>query len=286
MTDRPGHQILYPTEEEIIAIHNDIVEEDEDADSGVINVGHVEFALQYIQEGHFGQKPETIHEKAVELLRLLSANHPFADGNKRTALNATWTFYALNGLYFDYGEEIKAILKLFAVMERMVDREETIDYFETITYPEEHDKVPTQVIRLMHVQKWEESFSERLKEFAKDVLLEDDVEEKDFDGLDEMVVEYDELTDSLIQVREEWGDEAADEFVEFVDRMEEERDLLMKELSEYREDLDEDDVLIPEEEADRLEVDLSEEEYERLQEEYHYDSDEMREKVRDWVREN
>lgn len=286
MTDRPDHQILYPTEEEIIAIHNDIVEEDEDADSGVINVGHVEFALQYIQEGHFGQKPETIHEKAVELLRLLSANHPFADGNKRTALNATWTFYALNGLYFDYGEEIKAILKLFAVMERMVDREETIDYFETITYPEEHDKVPTQVIRLMHVQKWEESFSERLKEFAKDVLLEDDVEEKDFDGLDEMVVEYDELTDSLIQVREEWGDEAADEFVEFVDRMEEERDLLMKELSEYREDLDEEDVLIPEEEADRLEVDLSEEEYERLQEEYHYDSDEMREKVRDWIREN
>jgi len=42
---------------------------------------------RYTEEGRFGSSPETIHEKACNLLRLLVANHPFVDTNKRTALN-------------------------------------------------------------------------------------------------------------------------------------------------------------------------------------------------------
>nr|WP_303648833.1 Fic family protein [Haloarchaeobius litoreus] len=30
-------------------------------------------------------------------MRLIAANHPFVDGNKRTALMSTRIFYALNG---------------------------------------------------------------------------------------------------------------------------------------------------------------------------------------------
>lgn len=103
--------------------------------------GDIEFAIDYIQHGHFGNCPESIHEKAVHLLRLLAANHSFVDGNKRTALNTTWTFYLLNDYYFDYGEEIKAILKLFAVMERMVDYEEAQRYFRDIATPIESAEI-------------------------------------------------------------------------------------------------------------------------------------------------
>jgi light-regulated signal transduction histidine kinase (bacteriophytochrome) len=39
----------------------------------------------------------------------------------------------LNGYEFDYGEEIKAVLKLLAVMERLVDDAETIAYLEATT---------------------------------------------------------------------------------------------------------------------------------------------------------
>ncbi|MFB1066528.1 type II toxin-antitoxin system death-on-curing family toxin [Natrinema sp. H-ect4] len=127
--------LIYLTKEEIMGIHEDIIESDDDADPGCINEGQIDFTLNFIKHGHYGYVPETIHGKAFSLLRLLSANHSFVDGNKRTALNATWTFYLLNGHYFDYGEEIKAILKLLAVMENMVDQEEAKEHFEGITKP-------------------------------------------------------------------------------------------------------------------------------------------------------
>jgi len=63
------------------------VSEYSDTSSGVQSKGDIEFALNYASEGAFGSVPETIHEKSFHLLRLLVANHPFVDGNKRTALN-------------------------------------------------------------------------------------------------------------------------------------------------------------------------------------------------------
>jgi death-on-curing protein len=45
--------------------------------------------------------PETIYEKAFHLLRLLVANHPFVDANKRAALNTAVVFYFLNEYRFE-----------------------------------------------------------------------------------------------------------------------------------------------------------------------------------------
>jgi death-on-curing protein len=39
----------------------------------------------------------TLHEKAAALLHSLARNHPFVDGNKRTAWAATAVFYEING---------------------------------------------------------------------------------------------------------------------------------------------------------------------------------------------
>jgi death-on-curing protein len=39
----------------------------------------------------------SIHEKAGALMHSLIRNHPFVDGNKRTAVVASFTFYLLNG---------------------------------------------------------------------------------------------------------------------------------------------------------------------------------------------
>jgi len=36
-------------------------------------------------------------EKAAALLHSLASNHPFTDGNKRTAWRSAWTFLELNG---------------------------------------------------------------------------------------------------------------------------------------------------------------------------------------------
>ncbi|AUX10195.1 death-on-curing family protein [Halalkaliarchaeum desulfuricum] len=125
--------LWYPSVEDVIVIHDDIVSEYSSTPSGVQNRGDIEFALTYIEEGSFGSAPETIHEKSYHLLRLLVANHPFVDANKRTALNTTVVFYFLNGYRFEYDGEIRMILKQFGTDEAAVDEDEVIEYLRSNT---------------------------------------------------------------------------------------------------------------------------------------------------------
>lgn len=120
--------IEYLTSEDVLGIHEVIVESNTDTEPGVSSRGDVEYAVEFVREGHFGRVPKTIHEKAFQLLRLLVSNHPFVDGNKRTALASTTVFYALNGRAFEYDREMKTILKAFATDSEAVDREEVLSY--------------------------------------------------------------------------------------------------------------------------------------------------------------
>jgi death-on-curing protein len=125
--------LWYPSIKDVIAIHDDIVSEYSNTPSGVHNRGDIEFALNYIEEGSFGSVPDTVHKKSYHLLRLLIANHPFVDANKRTALNTTVVFYFLNGYRFEYDNEIRTILKQFGTNEAAVDEGETTEYLRAHT---------------------------------------------------------------------------------------------------------------------------------------------------------
>jgi len=118
----------YPSVQDVLAIHEEIVSEYSDTSSGVQSKGDIEFALNYVSEGAFGAVPETIHEKSFHLLRLLVANHPFVDGNKRTALNTVAVFYLLNGYRFEYDNDIREILKRFGTDEKAVDKSSILEY--------------------------------------------------------------------------------------------------------------------------------------------------------------
>lgn len=124
--------IVYLTLDDVLAIHDDIVDEDTETSVGTRKEGEIEYALDHVRHGQFEEVPETIHEKAFQLMRLLAANHPFVDGNKRTALNAAVVFYLGNGYEFEYGEDIKTLLKLLATNERLIDTEEAVAYFEEL----------------------------------------------------------------------------------------------------------------------------------------------------------
>lgn len=123
----------YPSVADVLAIHDDIVSEYPETHSGVADRGEIEFALNYIEEGSFDTVPETIHQKSYHLLRLLVANHPFVDANKRTALNTVVVFYFLNGYRFEYDDQIRTILKRFATDEATVDEAETVEYLRAHT---------------------------------------------------------------------------------------------------------------------------------------------------------
>ena len=125
MTD----DLAYPSVELILDLHDQIVAEGDTTEPGIRSEDAIASALQYISEGFFGEVPETIHTKAVHLMRLLVAEHPFVDGNKRTALRTVVVFYMLNGCTFDYGNEIRALLHRFATDEAAVDTETAVIYF-------------------------------------------------------------------------------------------------------------------------------------------------------------
>ncbi|MFD1564370.1 type II toxin-antitoxin system death-on-curing family toxin [Haloarchaeobius amylolyticus] len=125
MTD----DVAYPSVDLVLDLHEQIVEESDNTESGVRSEDAVASALQYVSEGFFGEVPQTIHEKAIHLMRLLVADHPFVDGNKRTALRTVVVFYMLNGYTFEYGDEVRALLHRFATDEAAVDTDTAVIYF-------------------------------------------------------------------------------------------------------------------------------------------------------------
>ena len=123
--------LWYPSVDDVLAIHEDIVAEYPKTERGVRDRGAIEFTVEYVESGNFDDVPDTIHGKPFHLFRLLVANHPFVDGNKRTALNTIAVFYFLNGYRFSYVEGIMDILKRISSDEAEVERQVVLDYLRS-----------------------------------------------------------------------------------------------------------------------------------------------------------
>ena len=90
----------YPTYSELIFINGRILG-DADIQSGKKKVRDIDLLLaaeQRPQASAFGQDAyTTLKEKATVLLHSIARNHPFADGNKRTATISALFLLAING---------------------------------------------------------------------------------------------------------------------------------------------------------------------------------------------
>jgi death-on-curing protein len=82
----------YLTMAEILAMHEDQINR-YGGSTGVRDHGLLESALYRPQTGYYAD----LIEEAAALWESLAQNHPFIDGNKRTAFAATYTFLAING---------------------------------------------------------------------------------------------------------------------------------------------------------------------------------------------
>jgi len=78
---------------EVLAIHQDQIER-YGGSRGVRDRGQLEAALYRPQTGYYTE----VIEEAAALWESLGQNHPFIDGNKRTAFAAMVTFLAINGI--------------------------------------------------------------------------------------------------------------------------------------------------------------------------------------------
>jgi death on curing protein len=90
----------YLTLAEVLAIHADQIER-YGGGQGVRDYGLLEAALYRPQTGYYTD----LIEEAAALWESLAQNHPFIDGNKRTAFAATYTFLAINGARLTAGAQ-------------------------------------------------------------------------------------------------------------------------------------------------------------------------------------
>jgi death-on-curing protein len=125
--------LVYPTADEIHAIHERIIARNTESEPGMRTPAAVESALTYVSEGYFGERPETVHRKAAHLMRLLVADHPYVDGNKRTALAAVAYLYDLNGYELHATDDLRGFLRSFATDAETVDMDSVVDYLRAQT---------------------------------------------------------------------------------------------------------------------------------------------------------
>jgi len=101
----------YLTVIEVLSIHDDQIER-YGGSAGVRDRGLLEAALFRPQTGYYAD----LIEEAAALWESLSQNHPFIDGNKRTAFAVTYTFLVINGapLAANVNETEDFVLGLYA----------------------------------------------------------------------------------------------------------------------------------------------------------------------------
>jgi death-on-curing protein len=85
---------------EVLAIHADQVDR-YGGTHGIRDAGLLDAALYRPQTGYYAD----LIEEAAALWESLSQNHPFLDGNKRTAFAPMYTFLAINEIRYEADDE-------------------------------------------------------------------------------------------------------------------------------------------------------------------------------------
>ena len=89
--------------DDVLAIHERI-EEMGDTEGGMLSYGALESAVHRMTHGPFPHIGALI-ERAALLLRGVAQDHPFVDGNKRTAFEACYTMLKENGVQLTFDAE-------------------------------------------------------------------------------------------------------------------------------------------------------------------------------------
>lgn len=115
--------MIYFSLQEVLAFHDRILERF-GGRSGVRDMGLLESALEQPMLTVFGQELHPTPElKAAAYLYHLAQNHPFVDGNKRTAYTAIALFLRVNGFHLKAAEDELFDLTL-AVANGQMEKEE------------------------------------------------------------------------------------------------------------------------------------------------------------------
>lgn len=95
--------LSYLNLEEILRLHFQVIE-DFGGSHSVRNEGRLKSVVEAPRQDVFGkQQSKSIFEKAAVYLRNIIGDHPFTDGNKRTAITVCGIFLSRNGINITAG---------------------------------------------------------------------------------------------------------------------------------------------------------------------------------------
>lgn len=124
----------YLTSQQILAIHDQMIKHFGGSD-GIRDIGLLESAAARPQASFDGVSMyETIFDKAAALLHSLLKNHPFVDGNKRTAIASTGIFLKINK-YRLMNQHEKALEFALKVENGSLSFEEIADWLKKYSIP-------------------------------------------------------------------------------------------------------------------------------------------------------
>ena len=104
--------MIYLTLEQLVELHALVIAET-GGSNGLRDLGRLQAVVATQSQNVFGEELYlSLHEKAAALVRGIVADHPFVDGNKRTAMLSGITFLSVNELKF---KAISGELEDFAV---------------------------------------------------------------------------------------------------------------------------------------------------------------------------
>jgi death on curing protein len=113
---------------EVLAIHHRLIEK-YGGSEGVRDMGALESALYRPQSGYY----QSVLEEAAALWESLSQNHPFVDGNKRTAFAATYTFLRLNGVRLQASSQAIEVFVLDNLKQGTFEYQHLLEWLRTHT---------------------------------------------------------------------------------------------------------------------------------------------------------
>jgi death-on-curing protein len=120
-------KIVWLLEETLIAIHHRQIAE-HGGGEGLRDEGLLASALAPPQNLlAYGEPPPDLPSLAAAYAYGIARNHPFVDGNKRTALVAARTFLILNGVDLDATQDDKA-LTFLSLAEGAISEEELAEW--------------------------------------------------------------------------------------------------------------------------------------------------------------
>jgi len=112
----------------VIAAHEESLAE-HGGPSGIRDIGMLESALARPKNLYaYAETEPSLHRMAAAYAFGIAANHPFVDGNKRTALIVSLTFLKLNGLQVK-AEKADCYLTFYGLAAGTVSEEQLTEWF-------------------------------------------------------------------------------------------------------------------------------------------------------------